>query len=123
MSRRSNRRSFLKVTAAASAGFGAAGGVTPRESRAANETINFASIGVGGKGSSDSRDASRNGNMVAICDVDDGTLNKAASRFTKARKYNDWRKMLDEMGKSIDAVTVSTPSRLPGAMGAGTGAS
>ena len=48
--------------------------------------------------------------MVAICDVDDNTLNTAASnRFPKAKKFNDFRKMLDEMEKSIDAVTVSTP--------------
>ena len=33
-------------------------------------------------------------------------------RFKKAKKFNDFRKMLDEMGKSIDAVTVSTPDHV-----------
>ena len=47
--------------------------------------------------------------MVAICDVDENNLNAAAASFPKAKKYYDFRKMLDEMGKSIDAVTVSTP--------------
>ena len=51
--------------------------------------------------------------MVAICDVDDNTLNNAArNRFKKAKKFNDFRKMLEEMDKSIDAVTVSTPDHV-----------
>ncbi len=106
---RSSRRSFIKTTAAIGAGYWALGGVSPRESRSALETINFASIGVGGKGDSDSADAGRAGNMVAICDVDDQQLNRAGTKWEKAKKYADFRKMFDEMGKSIDAVTVSTP--------------
>ena len=47
--------------------------------------------------------------MVAICDVDEGTLNAGKKRYPKAKTFTDFRKMLDEMGKSIDAVTVSTP--------------
>jgi predicted dehydrogenase len=106
---RTTRRKFLQTTAAAGVGFWVAGGVSPKRSLAANETINFACIGVGGKGSSDTRDASRHGNVVAICDVDERTLDKAAVAYKDAKKYFDWRKMFDEMDKSIDAVTVSTP--------------
>src|SRR5690606_19661440 len=47
--------------------------------------------------------------VVAICDIDDQRLENAAQRFTKAKRYNDYRKMFDEMQGSIDAVTVSTP--------------
>ena len=46
---------------------------------------------------------------VTIVDIDDNTLNAAAQKYPKARKFNDYRKMFDEVGKSIDAVTVSTP--------------
>lgn len=74
-----------------------------------NQTVNFACIGVGGKGRSDMEDAARIGNIVAICDIDDNTLNEAGGIFPNAKKYNDFRKMLNEMGKDIDAVTVSTP--------------
>ena len=109
MSHNANRRRFLKTTAALGVGYWVAGGVAPRISRAANETINFASVGVNGKGRSDSQDAGRHGNMVAICDIDDNNLGIAAAQWGNAKKYNDYRKMLDEMGKSIDAVTVSTP--------------
>jgi predicted dehydrogenase len=106
---RTTRRNFLQSTAALGVGFWVAGGVSPRPSRAASEKINFACVGVGGKGDSDARDASRNGNIVAICDADGDTLDRAALRYRDAKKFTDYRKMLDEVGKSIDAVTVSTP--------------
>lgn len=104
-----NRRTFIQTSAAAGAGFWAAGGVAPKKSLAAIEEIRFACVGVGGKGSSDSDDAGRAGKVVGICDIDDETLNKAGEKFPDAKKYNDYRKMFEELGDSIDAVTVSTP--------------
>jgi predicted dehydrogenase len=80
----------------------------------ANDRINIACIGVGGKGDSDSRDAAHcGGNIVAICDVDkktrDNKASQLAEKFPQLKQYSDYRKMLEEMGKDIDAVTVSTP--------------
>jgi hypothetical protein len=76
----------------------------------ANERINVACIGVGGKGDSDSSDAAHcGGNIIAICDVDRNTLDRKGQQFPDAKKYQDYRKLLDEMAKDIDAVTVSTP--------------
>ncbi len=76
----------------------------------ANDRINVACIGVGGKGDSDSTDAGNcGGNVVAICDVDKKTLAKKAQQYPQAKQYQDYRKLLDQMGKEIDAVTVSTP--------------
>ena len=75
MSFRTNRRQFLQTTAVTGIGFWVAGGVQAQESKSPNERIAMASIGVGGKGSSDSSDAGKFGDMVAICDVDEGTLN------------------------------------------------
>ncbi|MCE5268728.1 MAG: Gfo/Idh/MocA family oxidoreductase [Planctomycetaceae bacterium] len=110
MFHRTNRRRFLQTTAATGVGFWVAGGLRAEPSKSPNERIAFASIGLGGKGLSDSGDAAKAGDMVAICDIDDNTLKNAGKhRFPKAKQYNDFRKMLDEMGKSIDAVTVSTP--------------
>src|SRR5205823_3612191 len=74
MSRRSSRRRFLKTAAGLGAGYWALGGVAPRESRSANEKVQFACVGVGGKGTSDSQDAGRSGDVVAICDIDDKNL-------------------------------------------------
>lgn len=106
-----NRRRFLQSTAAVSAGYWVAGGVSAKESRSALEEIRFACIGVGGKGSSDSKDAANNGRIVAICDVDDNTIaeRKKDEDFEDAQVFNDYRKLFDKVGKEIDAVTVSTP--------------
>lgn len=105
----SNRRTFIKSTAAIGAGFWVAGGVSAKASTSANEEIRFGCIGVGGKGSSDSADAAKNGKVVAICDIDETRFDGADNKFPGAKKFTDFRKMLEEMGDSIDAVTVSTP--------------
>jgi predicted dehydrogenase len=112
MPHQATRRQFLQTSAAAGIGFWVAGGVQAAESKSPNEKIAMASIGIGGKGGSDSEDANRAGDMVAICDVDKKTLKDNGRRFAKAKQYTDFRKMLDEMGKSIDAVTVSTPDHM-----------
>lgn len=109
MPRQTNRRQFLQTTAATGVGFWVAGGLQAAESKSPNERIRIACVGVGGKGSSDSSDAGNHGDIVAICDIDDKTLDGASKKFTNAKKYNDFRKMFDEMAGSIDAVTVSTP--------------
>jgi predicted dehydrogenase len=118
LEQQSNRRDFLKDTTLAGVGFWVAGGVALADSKSANEKLNFACIGVGGKGDSDASHVRQLGNVVALCDIDDNTLNAKANGkdrrtgeqlFIKAKKYNDFRKMFDEMGKEIDAVTVSTP--------------
>ena len=109
MSPKKSRRDFLKVSAASGIGFWVAGGVQAQESKSPNEKIRFASIGIGGKGASDTADAAKHGDLVAVCDVDDKQLAAAEKKYPQAKRYSDFRKMLEEMGKSIDAVTVSTP--------------
>ena len=108
--RNNTRREFLKTTAATGIGFWVAGGLRAQESRSPNEKIAMAAVGVDGKGASDSADAGARGEMVAICDVDESRLNNAGEKkFQKAKRYVDFRKMLEEMGGKIDAITVSTP--------------
>ena len=109
MSRRNGRREFLQTTAVLGMGYWVAGGVQAKESKSPNERIAMASIGIGGKGGGDTADAAKHGDLVAICDVDEGRVEGAAKKYPQAKRYTDFRKMLDEMGKSIDAVTVSTP--------------
>jgi predicted dehydrogenase len=113
-----SRRQFLSRTSlalgAASLSFPYVGDVL-----GANDRINVACIGVGGKGDSDSSDAARcGGTIVALCDADKNTLAKKASQFKSkfpdAKQYTDFRRLLDEMGNSIDAVTVSTPDHTHG---------
>jgi len=111
---RTTRRRFLKTTAAASVGFWAAGGVRRAMSQSAIETPNVASIGVGGKGGSDSGNASLFGNVIAICDVDRGRLEGKgrADGFQDAEKYTDYRELFDKHGKDIDIATISTPDHM-----------
>lgn len=110
MSHTRSRRHFLQ--GALATGLGAAalpGRVAAQQPRSANEKLNFACIGVGGKGDSDTADAARNGNIVALCDVDERTLARAAAKYPGAKRYTDFRWMLADLGDAIDAVTVSTP--------------
>lgn len=109
MGYQTDRRQFLKTAAATGVGYWVAGGLQAQPTKSPNERIAMASVGVDGKGRSDSREAAANGQMVAICDVDEIKLAAAGNSYPKAKRFTDFRKMFDEMGKSIDAVTVSTP--------------
>lgn len=74
-----------------------------------SEKLNIAAIGAGGMGSSNTRAAAAaGGNIVALCDVDWKKGDEGFRRFPKAKRYKDFRKMLDNE-KSIEAVIVATP--------------
>src|SRR5215213_6933467 len=85
----------------------------PKRVLGANERLNVACIGVTGRGGED-MDGVSGENVVAICDVDDRNLAQAAMKepIRKAKKFNDFRKMLDEMANEIDAVVVGTPDHI-----------
>ena len=51
-------------------------------------------------------------NIVALCNVNENSLAKAAGRYTKAKKHIDFRRMLENDDKSFDAVLVSTPDHI-----------
>src|SRR5258707_9055392 len=109
---RTNRRDLLKYAAATGLGFWVGGRATWADElalKSPNERINLASIGIGGKGDGDSDQAAKHANLIAICDVDEERLAKKAKKYPKAAVYTDFRDLFDEMGKQIDAVTVSTP--------------
>lgn len=73
-----------------------------------NEKINCAAIGAGGKGTGDIN-ACKNENVLALCDVDWDRAARCIELFPNAKRYKDYRNMLDDMGDEIDAVNVSTP--------------
>lgn len=72
-----------------------------------NEKLNIAAIGAGGKGNTDINQC-RKENVVALADPDWDRAAKTFSQFPNAKRYRDYRKMLDEMPE-IDALTISTP--------------
>ena len=116
MSRRTTRRRFLGASAAAAGALGAGrllAQSVPAESApkvSANDKMNVAFIGVGGKGTENlSRLSALPGvNVVALCDVDGRTRGKAAEAHKSAKQYDDYRKLLDDP-KSFDAVVVTIP--------------
>jgi predicted dehydrogenase len=80
--------------------------VASAQSKSPNEKLNIACVGVSGRGGENVRGV-QGENIVAICDIDDRILARAAERFPKAAKHHDFRRMLDAQ-KNIDAVVVST---------------
>ncbi|MHC4509016.1 MAG: Gfo/Idh/MocA family protein [Planctomycetota bacterium] len=77
-----------------------------------SEKLNIASIGAGGMGGGNTRAcAAAGGNIVALCDVDGKRAAETFKKFPNARKYKDFRKMLDEQ-KDIEAVIVATPDHV-----------
>ena len=111
MARQMHRRSFIGTSAAISGGFFTLAGVDTRLSAYESplDKLRIAGVGVGGKGSSDIDQGGNIGDVVALCDIDEGHLESKAKKFAKAKKFFDFRKMYEEMGKSIDAVIISTP--------------
>ena len=112
MSVRPNRRRFLQLGSSASLGYLFTGpAFSVSRAQGSNERLKVAGIGVGGKGRSDIQQAGQFLEVVGLCDIDDTDkhLGGAAKMFPKAETFFDYRKMLDKIGKNIDAVTVSTP--------------
>ena len=106
-----SRRKFLKTVAAALAGITIApstilgmshGHISP------TDKLTLAAVGIGGMGHANINHVKGTENIVALCDVDWKYAKGVFDEFPKAKKYWDYRKMYDEMGKSIDAVLVAT---------------
>ena len=103
-----SRRRFLGTAASTAFAFQ----FVPARVWGANERVNVAGIGAGGKGASDVSGAAKHGaNIVALCDVDENRASKTFKNFPKAKRYTDFRVMLEKQ-KDIDAVTVSTPDHV-----------
>ncbi len=90
------------------AGFGSVPSLRALGYKSPNEKLNVASIGAGGEASSDI-DGCSSENIVALCDVDEVQAAEKFKEYAKVPKYKDFRRMLDEQAKNIDAVIVTIP--------------
>jgi predicted dehydrogenase len=113
------RRQFVQQAAGATAAMSALAGITivprhvlggPRHI-APSEKLNLAGIGVGGQGMTN-LDELKDQNIVALCDVDDERAAPAYARWPQARRYKDFREMLDKEDANIDGVVVATPDHV-----------
>lgn len=103
------RRKFIGNTATAAAAFTIlpSSVISGLGHKAPSDKLNIAGIGVGGMGHTNLNNM-KSENIVALCDVDWKYAENCFNDFPDAKKYWDWRKMFDEMGKSIDAVVIAT---------------
>ncbi|MDR2388955.1 MAG: Gfo/Idh/MocA family oxidoreductase [Tannerellaceae bacterium] len=105
-----SRRSFIQRSAASAAALtivpntilGKSHGYT-----APSDKLNIAGIGIGGMGNSNLTNMAEE-NIVALCDIDWKYSKKVFETYPQAKKYWDYRKLFDELGKDIDAVLVAT---------------
>jgi len=100
------RRQFICTTAVAGAAALTSCAARGPRRISPNEKLNIGVVGAGGKGSSDT-DHCASENIVALCDVNQNTLDSRKQKYPKAATYQDWRVML-EREKTLDAVIVST---------------
>jgi predicted dehydrogenase len=120
------RRRFLAASTGAASTLAVAnllaqpGGSRPEPRRlSANDKLNIAFIGVAGRGGNNLGEIiqAEDVNVAALCDVEEKNLNSVGARFPSAKRYRDFRKLL-ETEKSVDAVVISTPDHVhaPAAM-------
>ncbi len=115
MQRRVTRRQFLSKSASGGAGLWILGNSRSVGSFQANEKLNIALVGLSGRGGWFVRTIPGLGeNVVALCDVNERRAGPVFKGFPKAKKYHDFRRMLQEMDKGIDAITVATPDHIHG---------
>jgi len=113
-----SRRSFIKSLVAGSTLYS----LMPEKVFGANEKVNLACIGLGGRGGGIAQWHHSTGlaNVVALCDVNMGSdwTSEVESKFPGVPKFKDFRKMFDKMAGQIDAVTIGVPdhSHFPIAM-------
>ncbi|HVY72377.1 MAG TPA: Gfo/Idh/MocA family oxidoreductase [Verrucomicrobiae bacterium] len=104
-----SRRRFLKYSSLAAGAAALATGPYIVRGQNLNNKLNVAVVGAGGKGASDTDSVAKLGeNIVALCDVDQKTLTARGEKYPGAKRYQDYRKMFDEL-KEYDAVIVATP--------------
>ena len=106
---RLTRRNLIKTASLASTGFWMGTAFSRNQYRSANEKLNLAFIGVGGRGTANLNGLKKNHNVVAMCDVDGARAKKPFEEFSTVKKYTDFRVMLDAVENQVDGVVISTP--------------
>ena len=104
-----SRREFVARTSVAAAGLTIlpSGIISAKGRTAPSDKLNIAGIGVGGMGFANLKRMETE-NIIGLCDVDLKYSQRVFDHYPKAKVYQDYRNMYDELGKSIDAVVVAT---------------
>lgn len=111
-----SRRTFLKSTSLALGGL-SLGAPYILRGNDVRRKLNIAVVGAAGKGEGDTDHCAEAGeNIVALCDVNEKLCAGQLKKYPQAAFFRDYRKMLKEMRKSIDAVVIATPDHMHGAV-------
>jgi predicted dehydrogenase len=102
------RRDYLKATAALGGSLMIQSFAIGKPGGSVNGKLNVALIGLGGIANTAFGDCRRE-NVVAVAEVDDVRGAPGLEAFPNAKRYKDFRKMLDAHEKELDLVIVSTP--------------
>ncbi len=104
-----NRRDFLKTSgmAAAAVSCGVWSEVAVARSMSPNEKLNIGCVGTANRAAADIAGV-KGENIVALCDIDENYLARAAGQFPSAKTYADYREMIEKEAKGLDAVVVGT---------------
>lgn len=113
----SSRRKFIKTASMATAGMAVGNWSASAKSYnrivGANSKVNLACIGIGNRGGEILNTLNDTGlaNIVALCDIDMGAphTQKNMEKFSGAKRFQDFREMLDKSGNEIEAVSVGVP--------------
>jgi predicted dehydrogenase len=107
-----NRRQVLRHLGATGIAIGGSGRLTmPARGARPNDRLNLAIVGCGGQGAENLEKVAGE-NIVALCDVDEKRAADAFRRYPKAKRFRDYREMLDALHQHIDAVVVSIPDHM-----------
>src|SRR5262245_53477817 len=107
---RPSRRQFLSSSAAAAGALALSAYANPaaaQQSKSPNERLRIAAVGTTNRAGADLQELSSQ-EIVALADVDDNNMAKGSARYPEARKYRDFRVMLEKEAGNLDAVMVGT---------------
>lgn len=105
-----SRRRFLSSTAASAAALSLGAYVNPaaaQQSNSPNQRLRIAGVGTTNRAAEDLKGLASE-EIVALADVDDNNMAKGSMPYSQARKYKDFRIMLEKEAGNIDAVMVGT---------------
>jgi hypothetical protein len=109
MSSRTDRRAFLRSTAQGGLGLLVLKNSQSVSTAQANEKLNIALVGIGGRGTWFVDTIPQMENVVAVCDVNEQRAAESFQKLPDTPRFRDYREMLSEMTDQIDAIIVATP--------------
>lgn len=103
-----SRRDYLKISATLGGSVFFPSFAIGRPGLTANSKVNIGLVGSGGIAETAFKDC-RDHNVIAIAEVDEVQGAPGLKAFPNAKRYKDFRKMLDAHHKELDLVIISTP--------------